>query len=93
MDRIVRRCGRLTLVEEEQGFAWTLTSAAGGSWYWHPEQRQWTGHACGCPTAEEATAGLEPDAVADGKSAPAPPRRPGLAAVRPGGGAPMSTRE
>jgi CBS domain-containing protein len=49
-------------VRTDGGFYWKFTDATGGSWYWHPEGRQWTGRPQGSPTAEAATAGLNPDA-------------------------------
>jgi hypothetical protein len=61
-ERVVKRSGRFALAQTEQGFFWTFADLAGARWYWHPQERRWTGGPCASPTAEEATAGLDPDA-------------------------------
>jgi hypothetical protein len=60
--RVVKRVGRFSLVEAGDGFVWTFADRAGGRWYWHPDERRWTGSPQTKLTAEEATAGLDPDA-------------------------------
>jgi hypothetical protein len=62
MHRVIRRHGRFALVESEAGFAWTLASAAGDPWYWHPQSREWTAQPVASPTPEAAGEGFDPDA-------------------------------
>jgi hypothetical protein len=61
VEKVIKRQGPFTLVETEQGFAWTMTSASGARWYWHPGEKQWTSCKYAGISAEEATAGLDPD--------------------------------
>ena len=61
MEKIIKCQGCFTLMETEQGFAWTMTSAAGERWYWHPKEGQWTSCAFVSSTSEEASVGLDPD--------------------------------
>ena len=78
--RVVREHGRFVLVEGEAGFAWTLASGAGDTWYWHPQSREWTAHPVASPTPEAAGEGFDPDAPhAEGHSQHrgAGPHRPG----------------
>ncbi len=58
-NRVIQRCGRLTLTQSEQGFWWGLTSRAGAQWCWDPTTRQFTGACRVSPTQAVATAGLE----------------------------------
>jgi hypothetical protein len=60
--RVIRRHGRFALVEGAAGFAWTMASEAGDTWYWHPQSREWTAHPVTSPTPEAAAEGFDPDA-------------------------------
>jgi hypothetical protein len=42
MEKIIRSCGRFSLVRSEQGFFWQFTSRAGQHWYWDAAESRWT---------------------------------------------------
>ena len=57
--RILRQCGRFTLVQGTHGFWWALTSREDFVWYWHSQVQLWTANRRSHSTIEEATAGLD----------------------------------
>jgi hypothetical protein len=61
MQQVVKHCGRFTLVQADEGFAWTMEGAEGELWYWHPGEAQWTVSPCFQPSPERASEGLNPD--------------------------------
>ncbi len=62
MERVILERGHFALVQAESGFAWTLTSAAGSRWYWHPQSHEWTAAPIGSPSPEAAAGDFDPDA-------------------------------
>jgi hypothetical protein len=56
--KVLRRCGRFTLVQAEEGFEWELTTRAGKLWHWNPVIRLWTAACRLSHTPEAATLGL-----------------------------------
>jgi hypothetical protein len=62
MRQVVKRCGRFTLVQSDDGFAWTMQGPEDELWYWHPDEAQWTVSPCFRPSPERASDGLNPDA-------------------------------
>jgi hypothetical protein len=61
MEKVIKRQGCFSLMETEHGFAWTMTSASGIPWYWHPGEQQWTSCIYAGASPEEAMAGLDPN--------------------------------
>ena len=59
MDKIIKSCGRFSLIQTAQGFCWCLMSRSEQRWYWHPESRQWTCHPYSSLTEAEAAVGLD----------------------------------
>jgi hypothetical protein len=59
--KVLKRHGCFTLVQTQEGFAWTMTSASGARWYWHPDKKLWTHCTYRAVSREDATAGLDPD--------------------------------
>jgi hypothetical protein len=62
MKQVVKHCGRFTLMQSDEGFAWVMQGAEGEPWYWHPEEAQWTVSPCFQSSPERASDGLNPDA-------------------------------
>lgn len=63
MFNVVKRQGSFALVQSEQGFAWTMPGPDGGTWYWHADEERWTANDWASPSAEQASRGLDPNAV------------------------------
>lgn len=59
MENVIKRSGRLTLIQSEEGFCWRLQTLGGRRWHWHPQARQWTATCQWCATEAEATAELD----------------------------------
>jgi hypothetical protein len=59
MENIIKRCGRFTLMQTEEGYCWCLTTRGGRQWHWHPDTRQWTSSRQFSPTEAEATVELD----------------------------------
>jgi hypothetical protein len=77
MKRVLRRCGRFTLLQAEEGFEWELRGRAGGLWYWNPASHLWTGTCRLSPTPEAATLDLNEalarEAASDSNESPRSP--------------------